>query len=350
MSSTYEEMTVANNAIKVEVTKLAIEELELDPDNPRIQYRLSLQKDRDNLDDVILALPEVNELRKDIEGNGGVRERPYVQLNQQTKKYKVIEGNCRTVCVRDLHRKYTTNAAWNEMPVRIFPADMPEKLIAIFLSDQHVSGKIPWKSHEQAGQIYRMYHTHKMSIGEIARYLRITPGAVENFYKAYEFMVERFARIDNGKYAADGDRKFSYFYLAVIRKGIRETFERKENLKDDFCRWVGDNRFPKASDVSKLDKIIQYPESMETWQAGASLDDTMKVVERLDPATRKGPIFKSCAKLREVCLTVDLSTIADLANDGTGRTLVVDASNDLSRVVEMIDNYYSGRGLQQAAE
>lgn len=345
---TYEEMIVGNKTINVEVTKLPIDDLELDPSNPRIQYRLSLVKDRENLDEVILALPEVKELKKDIEGNGGVRERPYVQFNKQTGKYKVIEGNCRTVCLRDLHRKYTTVASWAEMPVRIFPADMPEMLIAIFLSDQHVSGKIPWKAHEQAGQIYRMKQTHKMTFDEIARYLRITKGAVQNLHNAYEFMIERFTRIDDGKYASDGEGKFSYFNIALNRKAIREALDKDDNLKNEFCRWVGDNRFPKASDVTKLDQIMQHPEAMDAWQSGSSLEDTLKIIEELDPATRKG-IFKHCDQVIEACGDVELSTIAKLVNDDLGRALITKARNELARVVGLIDSY-SVKPMREAAE
>lgn len=346
---TFEKMILGGTTIDVEVTTLSIDELELDPNNPRIQYRLSLMKDK-TLDEVILDLPEVKELRKDIDGNGGVRERPYVQKIPGSSKYKVIEGNCRTVCVRDLHRKYTTDNRWAEMPVRIFPAELSAKLIAIFLSDQHVTGKIPWKAHEQAGQIYHMRATHKMSMPEITRYLRKPAGQVEILHKSYEFMIDRFCKVDGGKYAADGEGKFSYFHAALQRKGIREALEKDEKLKDDFCRWVGDNRFPKSSDVTKLDKILQHPKAIDAWRAGTSLDDTVKIVEDLDPTLRKDqPIFKYCALVRDACGDLDLSTIDHLAtNDPGGRESIFEARDELNKVIAWIDA--SRKPMREAAE
>lgn len=334
----FETMMLGGENIQVEVTSLPIEQLELDPSNPRIQYRLSLIEDREDLDTVILDLSEVKELKKDIEGNGGLRERPYVQLNRETNKYKVIEGNCRTVCIRDLHRKYTTDARWSSVPVRVFPENLSGKQIAIFLSDQHVSGKIPWKAHEQAGQIYRMHKVHGMSTIEIARYLRITAGKVQNLYKAYEFMLDRFVKIDGGKYAQDGEGKFSYFNNALNRKGIREAFEADDNLANDFCHWVGDDRFPQSSDVTKLDKIFNHPEAMEAWRNGVSLDDTIKIVEGLDPTARKSqPIFKHLKQVQDDCGELQISEVEQFATEEKALQLFTETRDEINKVIEMIE-------------
>jgi hypothetical protein len=349
MTEMFEDMMLGGEIIRIQVTTLPIEELELDPTNPRIQYRLSLVQDRDNLDDVILNMSEVKELKKDIEGNGGLRERPYVQFNQQTQKFKVIEGNCRTVCIRDLHHRYTADARWSHVPVRVFPETLSGRQIAIFLSDQHVSGKIPWKAHEQAGQIYRMHVEHGMSTVEIARYLRITAGKVETLYKAYEFMIDRFVRIDSGKYAQDGEGKFSYFNSALNRKGIREAFAKDDNLANDFCHWVGNNRFPKSNDVVKLDKILNHPEAMNAWKNGASLDETMKIVADLDPTTRTDqPIFKHLQQVQDDCGDLQISAIEEFASDEKARQLFAETRNEINKVIEMIER--SASPMRQAAE
>jgi len=345
----YEDMALGGETIKVGVTKLPVEELELDRSNPRIQYRLQLVEDKDNLDEVILNMSEVKELKKDIEGNGGLRERPYVQFNGQTQKYKVIEGNCRTVCIRDLHKKYTADARWSYVPVRVFPETLSGRQIAIFLSDQHVSGKIPWKAHEQAGQIYRMHVEHAMSTVEIARYLRITSGRVENLYKAYEFMIDRFVRIGGGKYAHDGEGKFSYFHSALNRKGIREAFEKDDNLANDFCHWVGNNQFPKSSDVVKLDKILNHPEAINAWKNGSSLEETMKIVADLDPTTRTDqPIFKHLQQVQDDCGDLQISAIEEFASDGKARELFTETRDEINKVIEMIERSVSP--MRQAAE
>lgn len=346
----YEDMALGGETIKVGVTTLPVEDLELDPTNPRIQYRLSLVQDKNNLDEVILNMQEVSELKKDIEGNGGLRERPYVQLNPQTQKYKVIEGNCRTVCIRDLHRKFTADARWSHVPVRVFPETTTGKQIAIFLSDQHVSGKIPWKAHEQAGQIYRMRHEHKMTTAEIARYLRIKPAAVENLYKAYQFMIVRFVQIDGGKYAQDGEGKFTYFHNALKTKGIREAFEKNDSLANDFCHWVGTNRFPNSTYVATLDKILNHPEAIEAWKHGASFDETIKIVEGLDPTSRKDqPIFKHLKQIQDDCGTLQVSEIADFASDEKARQLFEETRNEISKVIEMIERE-TVMPIRQAAE
>ena len=98
MDRLVEEITVAGEPIFLEHEDIDLDKIELDEQNPRIQYRLGLiAKGSKTLDEVILALPEVTKLRKDIELNGGLRERIIVQKNG-ADTYKAIEGNCRMVC------------------------------------------------------------------------------------------------------------------------------------------------------------------------------------------------------------------------------------------------------------
>src|SRR5206468_870194 len=132
-----------------------LDRVELDERNPRIRYKLRLQADGKKLEEVILALPDVRKLKKDIEKNGGLRERVVVQPNGNGK-LKVVEGNCRTVCYQSLNAKSPQDPRWKTMPARRLDKDVDPKAVAILLSDFHVAGKIAWEAHEKAGQIYYM--------------------------------------------------------------------------------------------------------------------------------------------------------------------------------------------------
>ena len=138
-----EEVTVDGAPFTLEHTKIPVDKLELDEKNPRIQYRLALEKGAKTLDEVILGMSEVTKLRKDIELNGGLREKIIVQ-KLHNGKFQVLEGNCRTVCFRSLRAmpKFKDSDLWDAIPARVVPADVEERKVAILLSDLHVAGKI----------------------------------------------------------------------------------------------------------------------------------------------------------------------------------------------------------------
>src|SRR5439155_10487047 len=121
-----------------------LERIVLDTENPRIRYRLSLQQNGHSLDEVIQSMPEVKLLRRDIETNGGLRERVILQENGGNQ-LKAVEGNCRVVCLQSLNAAEPKDARWKTVPARILPKDIDPKEIAILLSDFHVAGKIKWE-------------------------------------------------------------------------------------------------------------------------------------------------------------------------------------------------------------
>ena len=90
-----EEVTVDGAPFILEHVDIPLSKIELDENNPRIQYRLGLVKGSKTLDEVILAMPEVTKLRKDIEQNGGLREKIVVQ--------KMSNGNFLDVSISTLY-------------------------------------------------------------------------------------------------------------------------------------------------------------------------------------------------------------------------------------------------------
>src|SRR2546426_11223529 len=103
-----EEATIGNTNIRLIHAEVPLAQIELDEDNPRIRYRVSRQVGKPH-DEVILGLPEVKGLFRDIKQNGGLRERGIVQPNGHGG-YKGVEGNCRPVIYRKLHKENPTDA------------------------------------------------------------------------------------------------------------------------------------------------------------------------------------------------------------------------------------------------
>ncbi len=254
-----EEVVIRGKTIRLNHESLLLSDVILDEDNPRIRYRLRLEQGRRSLDSVIEAMPEVRALKRDIERNGGLRERIIVQAGRRGK-WKTIEGNCRTVCYRSLHKKSPNDLRWKTIPARILPMDIDEREIAILLSDFHIAGKIDWKAHEKAGQIYHMNHNLGISHDDIAAYLRASKSTVNRYHQAYKFMIERFLSIDDGKYANEGERKWSYFDEFFKRRELRDELRSNPEFGDCFCRWVGEGKL-EPIDVRKLPEVLKHPEA-----------------------------------------------------------------------------------------
>jgi hypothetical protein len=297
MEKLMDEVVIGGNPVKMELMDVPIDKIELDTDNPRIRYRLQLQQDGKELEDVILAMPEVRKLRADIEKNGGLRERVILQL-MSSGSYKALEGNCRTVCVESLNKKKPSDPRWKKVPARIVPKDVDPKSVAILLSDMHIAGKIQWKAHEKAGQVYHMHHTLGMRIEDIATYLRTSKSTVQRLLDAYRLMVEKFLNIDDGKFATKGEGKWSFFDELYRSKELRDEMKKNSEFADDFCRWVGNERLPDGADVRKLPGIIKHPEARKKFEKGAPLAEAVKMVEAAEPE-QGSEFFKMLAKMRD---------------------------------------------------
>ncbi len=298
---------VGGRAITLTHDEVPLERIALDENNPRIRYRLKLQQNGKSLDEVILAMPEVKQLRRDIEKNGGLRERVILEVNGEGQ-LKAVEGNCRVVCLQSLHEKDPKDLRWKKVPARILPKDVDPKEIAILLADFHVAGKIKWQPHEKAGQVYHMVNTLGMPQDDVAVYLRTSKSTVNRLLQAYSLMLDRFLKIDGEKYGKEGERKWSYFEEFFKQKSLREELKASPEFGDDFCRWVGEERFPPVM-VRKLPLVLKNPDARKRFEKGAPFAEAFKVAEATDPE-QGSDFFKLLAKVREAC--TDAAQIKDV--------------------------------------
>jgi hypothetical protein len=336
MDKVFDEVVISGQTVNMELTDVPIDKIELDQDNPRIRYRLRLEQHGKTLEEVILAMPEVKKLRADIERNGGLRERPILQLNGNGT-YKTVEGNCRIVSVESLSKKMPTDPRWKKVPARILPKDTDPRAVAVLLSDLHIAGKIQWKAHEKAGQVYHMNHNLEMSQDEIASCMRASKSTVARMLDAYKLMVEKFLTIDDGKYAKMGEGKWSFFDELYRSKELREELKRNPEFSDDFCRWVGDERLPDGADVRKLPGILKHPEARKKFEKGASLADVTKIVEAAEPE-QGSDFFKLLAKMRDACSNAaQVKEILRIRTDKVARQRLLDTYESMVDFMRLAD-------------
>src|SRR2546425_9045199 len=95
----------------------AVSKLKLDPTNPRMQFALRktamAASDRE-LHELLWDLDQVKSLYQSVYQNGGLIEDPIVRSDAT-----VVEGNCRTVVLRELQKKYDKDQRWSKVYVRV---------------------------------------------------------------------------------------------------------------------------------------------------------------------------------------------------------------------------------------
>ena len=95
------------------------------------------------LDELIWAKDQVKALAQSIFQNGGIREAIIVQPVGKNR-YRVREGNSRTVCNRHLAEQHPGDDRFAFVPAHVFEHNLTEEDIAVLLADFHVAGKIGW--------------------------------------------------------------------------------------------------------------------------------------------------------------------------------------------------------------
>jgi hypothetical protein len=339
---TIEETTVGGQIVQLLHDDVPIELIELDYDNPRIKYKLSLQfmnggkPTEKDLEKIILDLPDVRKLRRDIEHNKGLRERVILQKNGNGK-YKAVEGNCRTVCVRDLSKKNPKDSKWKKVPAKVLPEDVDPKQKAILLTDFHVAGKIKWDAHEKAGQIYYMSRELGMSQDDIVIYHHSSKATVNRMLTAYGFFVDTFLTIDSGKYSKEGEKKWSYFDEFFKKKELRDELARDPKFGERFCRWIGEGQMPQPIMVRKLADVIKHKEAREKLEGGGAFSEALKLLEATQPE-QGSDFFKLLLKTKDAFTSnTQIKEILRIRTDAVARKRLLETYEAMVDFMRLAD-------------
>lgn len=334
-----EEVMVGGQTLQLKHESIPIDQLELDEDNPRVRYRLQ-HKHGVDAEQELLNWHDVIMLRKDIEKTGGLRERIIVQWDPRAKKFKVVEGNCRTVSIKSLHQKNPNDPKWQTVIAKVLPPDADRRAVAILLMDFHVVGKIQWKAHEKAAQVHLMNAVLKMPMDEIALYMRTSKTTVQRLLDAHKTMTEKFLVMDGGKYEAKGEGAWSYFEELFKSPDLRATMKAEPDFVDDFCRWVGDERLPGGADVRVLPQILKSDVAMKKFATGnvkTAFQDAKKIIEQADPSVGSD-FFKLLAKMREsLTSAAQVKEILRIRTDKAARTQLLQTYEALVDFMRLAD-------------
>jgi hypothetical protein len=210
-------------------------------------------------------LSSVKELYNGILLAGGLTEALYV-----THTGTVREGNERLTALNAIQEGLENGLFTEEgerdrlmelldnIPVKVLPREISEKEMSLMLADWHLGGKDPWPAMNQAEHIYDMNHNKGITVSEISYRLRKSRTWIHQRIKAYTWTREHFERGNRWQET----KEFSYFEeLYKQKKKLAEKGFDVEGNPDDlyqFMDWVTEKQIPRALDVRKLSKVLEF--------------------------------------------------------------------------------------------
>ena len=253
---------LGNRDFELEREKVPLSFLRLDPQNQRLSYlitRSGAPATDASLHAMLWEFDPVKDLYNSINQNGGLINDPIVRRDGL-----VVEGNCRTVCLRELNKRYPDDPRWKEVYVQKLPLSVNDEQLTMLIGELHIAGKIEWRAFEQAEYVWKMNVLYGKTYDFLASHLRWSRSKVMQKIAAYEetktYMEE------SGD--PDGINRFSHFEEFMKRKELREKREDDPSFMRTFRQWVKEGRFPDAKDVRRLPEILETDKALEAFEDG----------------------------------------------------------------------------------
>src|SRR5437667_11594030 len=126
------------NKYEISLAEVTLDSVQLDRNNPRIQYRLQSQSEwspsQEKLMELLWESSSVKDLKRSIATNGGLIEAVIL-----TAEGVVIEGNCRVVCYHKLRDENPDDERWTKIRSRILPFGITREQLDVLLGELHIA-------------------------------------------------------------------------------------------------------------------------------------------------------------------------------------------------------------------
>jgi len=256
-----------------------VADLKLDPKNQRLGYMLRTHKkgvpatDKE-LHEMLWDIDQVKALYQSIYQNGGLLEDPIIYENGM-----VVEGNCRTVCLRELCKKYPKDTRFQQVYSRVLPADVTPEQLMLLLGELHIAGKIEWRAFDQAQYVWRMNKVFGKNYDFLANHLRWSRSKLSQKIAAYEECTNYIERTGDSQ----GINRFSHFEEFMKKKELRDKRDADPPFMKQFGDWVLDGKFPDAKDIRHLPAILENEEAQKKFMK-AGIREAQKVLFDSNPS------------------------------------------------------------------
>jgi hypothetical protein len=328
-----DEITLDGKRVQVQSIDLPLDQVTLDPFNPRIANTFSVGTSDDGsalqlkLEALLWDDSDVRDLYRQVLINQGLIERIIVRQDG-----RVVEGNCRTVVYRKLREKQPMEACWRNIPARVLPPNIGERDVAILLGEMHVAGKNTWTPFEKAGHVYKMHNEFALVQDEIALRLRMSKSKVNQLVRAFDMMKTKYITKYPGPASS---RKFSYFEELFKKPPLREWMSATPGAEDMFVDWIGTGKLDQGVQVRELPAIIDDPDALATLSAEGFLAAQKVLAEDNPVLTSK--LFRRMVEMTEALLKAQMDDVQRVrkAKGPKAKRIVLELQESLEHFVEL---------------
>jgi len=233
---------------------LEVENVEFDPENPRISQYLATYTNPDP-ETVAMALQPGDtkylELKQAIKTNDGIIN-PII-VNKAGGKFVSIEGNTRLAIYKQFNKENPKDGRWIRIPAVVYE-DMTPKAIDAVRLQAHLVGVRNWTPYAKAKYLYSLHECEYLPINELVEFCGGNKLDVLRNIEAFKQMEHAYRPLIPGD--EFDQHKFSNF-LEAQRPQIRNAMMSSGFKDSDFAKWVRDGKFePRQELVRKLPAIL----------------------------------------------------------------------------------------------
>ena len=321
-----ESIVIQGKQILFERGTVPVAQCELDPRNPRIQYLIGLragQVSEPELEDLLWEKDAVKALAQSIQQNGGVYDSVIVQ--RLGDRFRVREGNSRTVACRKLLNQFPNDRRYLTMPAMIFDVDLTEEDLAVLLADMHVAGKIRWDAYEQAKHVYDLFQVYGKTYDWLGNHLRISKSKIVELLAAYQATTD-YLKIQP---SPENVRKFSFFQELMRKKELRDRFNDDLEFRQKFNSWLTTNKITDSKQIRNLPMILADAEAAKILDTTGMAEATL-VLQRNDPAL-ESDLFRAVKHATELLKEAPASDVQDIRSGNPQKIIML---RNLHRAIE----------------
>jgi hypothetical protein len=302
------------------IINIPIAQIELDRDNPRIQFTIDSELERGlKLEEVseasirlgikVKTRPAYESLKGSIETKGLLD--PIWVVQKGPGKYIVIEGNTRKFVFDELAEEYPNKPEWKKIKARVLDKNTPEDEIAFIRLESHLGGKQRWDPYERARYLYSL-DKKGYTVQRMAKEARTRESEIKKDLDAFKIMRDRFMP----KYGSTLENpldKFSYFIELVGKKKVKDLGAAGAFSIDDFCQWVGEDKIPRAIDVRDLPDIFTSEEVVRAFK-NRGYKAAMELLTTIKPDATS-PLFRDIEKLTDQLNSLSVSDLSEIREE-----------------------------------
>jgi hypothetical protein len=269
------------------VTKIPIDLIEPDLNNPRIANYLEYYKDKGSidLDKMKMALgadspesssdnaPSYESLKKSILTRGTIIQ-PIIVNKNSNGEMTVIEGNTRLVIYKEF-KKNKELGNWDEIPAVVYE-DADQNFLDSIRLQAHLVGPRPWDPYSKAKYLDKLCNQDKLPMSEIIAYCGGKNKEIQDYIKALKDMEEFYRPLCETP-AQFNRRHFSAF-VELQSTSVQQALGDANLSISDFSKLVKDDKFVPLQSIRSLPAILKNTEATQIlFQYGAK--EAKKIVD-----------------------------------------------------------------------